>query len=257
MFTAQEILTLHERFRTKVNTLFPSRVRELTQMYNELDDDDRLLSPASSIEHFHNAFPGGYMDHVLRVVDYSEREYHRWKEDGLLTDNFDLEELLFAAFHHDLGKLGLPGKGNVLFVPNTSDWHVKNQGKIYVTNPALPHAVDADTSLFLLQHYGIKMTWQEQYAIRVHGGPYDKINEPYNFTFWADNKPKTNIGTILHYADLKATRFEFERWAKKTGKVTMLGQMPKAPVAKSEPVKTNVKTGSEAVDAMFSDFFKQ
>jgi hypothetical protein len=257
MLDSKEILSLHERFRSKVKTLFPTRATELNDMYNDLEDDDRLLSPASSIEHFHNAFPGGYMEHVLRVVDFAEREYHRWQEDGLLTNNFDLEELLFAAFHHDLGKLGLPGKGNGLFVPNTSDWHVKNQGKIYVTNPKLPFAVDADTSLYMLQHYGIKMTWQEQYAIRVHGGPYDKINEPYNFTFWAENKPKTNIGTILHYADLKATRFEFERWAKKTGKVTMLGELPKPQTKKPEPIKTTVKTGSDAVDAIFNEFFKK
>lgn len=257
MFDAKQILDLHSKFRKRFVALFPSRATELTAMYNEFDDDDRLLAPASAYEHYHNAFPGGYMDHVLRVVDYAEREYHRWKEDGLLTDNFDLEELLFAAFHHDLACLGMPGKGNGLFVPNKSEWHVKNQGKIYVTNPAVPYTLDVDATFYILQYYGVKMTWQEQHAIRVHAGAFDEINKPYNFTFNAENKPKTNIGTILHIADMKAARFEFEQWAKHSGKVTMLGQTPKPTNNKPEPVKTTVANSTDAFNAAFSDFFKK
>ena len=41
------------------------------------------------------------------------------------------EELLFAAMHHDLGKVGFPGEGNEVYQVETSDWHRKNQNKMY------------------------------------------------------------------------------------------------------------------------------
>ena len=46
------------------------------------------------------------------------------------TINFTDEELIFAAMHHDLGKVG-DELGNEFYTPNESEWHIKNQGKIY------------------------------------------------------------------------------------------------------------------------------
>jgi len=43
------------------------RKESLKQLYT--DHAERLmLMPASSIDHHHNAFPGGYVDHVNRVI---------------------------------------------------------------------------------------------------------------------------------------------------------------------------------------------
>jgi hypothetical protein len=36
-------------------------------MYDEFEDRIAMM-PASSMAHFHNAFAGGYIDHVLRVI---------------------------------------------------------------------------------------------------------------------------------------------------------------------------------------------
>ena len=77
-----------------------------------------------------------------------------WQDAGATLDFTD-EELVFAAMHHDLGKCG-DELGNEFYTPNESEWHIKNQGKIYNVNPDIEHMDVTDRSFFLLQQYGIK-----------------------------------------------------------------------------------------------------
>ena len=43
------------------------RKENLLKMYDDFKDR-MMFSPASSKEHFHNAFPGGYVEHVLNIT---------------------------------------------------------------------------------------------------------------------------------------------------------------------------------------------
>ena len=54
----------------KLFSLFPTRKEKLERMYNILGDRV-LLSPASTKPIIHNAFPGGYLDHVIRVTMFA------------------------------------------------------------------------------------------------------------------------------------------------------------------------------------------
>ena len=80
------------------------RCDNLITMYEALKDKI-ITAPASGIEHFHNCFPGGYVDHVLRVIDFSEKLFNLWSESGAIID-YSKEELIFVALNHDLGKIG-------------------------------------------------------------------------------------------------------------------------------------------------------
>ena len=62
---------------------------------------------------YHNAYEGGYIDHVINVSRNAIRMMRLYKEAGGIID-FEQEELLFAAFHHDLGKLGTKGNFTML-----------------------------------------------------------------------------------------------------------------------------------------------
>jgi hypothetical protein len=215
--TPDQRVEQYARYRSSVNEWFPTRAGALNRLCDHYED--RLLTaPASGTEHYHNAFPGGYVEHVLRVVEYTELQYKMWKHLGFNLDNFTMEELRFAALHHDLGKLGLPGDSGDVYQPNPSDWHVKNQGKVYQTNPDLPMALIQDTSLYILQHFGVAMSYNEYYSIRVHDGPFDRANEAYWINNGLGGKFRTNLPMILHAADAMAARREFERWAKASGK---------------------------------------
>lgn len=211
--TAEQIHSNYEKFINRIDKIFkPDRSESLKKMYSDLEE--RLtFSPASSFAHFHNAFPGGYVDHILRVMDFSLLLHEQWKTAGLKSDNYTKEELLFAAMHHDLGKLGMPGVGGDGYVLNKSEWHRKNQGKEFEVNENLPHALIQDRSIFLLQYYGIKMSWNEFLTIRIHDGVYDDANKQYYISFNLNSKLRNNMPVIVHHADMMASRFEFERWA--------------------------------------------
>lgn len=214
--TAEQMQANYNMFMHRIDELFPSRSEQLREMYEQLGQERILFAPASGIEYYHNAIPGGYVDHVLRVMDYARKEYEHYKEMGLDVSNFTLEELLFAAAHHDLGKLGFVGEGKESYVVNQSEWHRKNQGKMYESNEHIPFAMVPDRSLFLLQSFGIACTWNEYLAIKIHDGVYDKANESYYFAKQLKSKLRTNMPQILHNADMAATRYEFERWNNKT-----------------------------------------
>ena len=108
MLQAEEIKLNWEHYRRKVNELFPTRADKLNKMYD--DYEERIvMMPASSVAHFHNAFAGGYIDHILRVMKCTQKLYTAWSDMGADMSGYTKEEMMFAAMHHDLGKCGFPG----------------------------------------------------------------------------------------------------------------------------------------------------
>ena len=84
------------------NTFEGERQEKLLTLYDDLKDR-MMFAPASSKEHFHNAFPGGYVEHVLNITRAVKSVYQTWKDHGAHI-NFTEEEMIFATLHHDLGR---------------------------------------------------------------------------------------------------------------------------------------------------------
>jgi hypothetical protein len=211
MLIAEKIKSNWEEYRNRVNTLFDSRSSQLNQMYDEFEDR-LVLMPASSMAHFHNAFAGGYIDHVLRVMDCTKLLYDTWKLANADMSGYTEEELMFAAMHHDLGKVGFPGDGNEVYQVETSDWHRKNMGRVYKHNENIPFTMVPDLSIWLLQNYKIEMSWNEYQSIKIHDGMYDDSNKPYFVARSEKAKLKTNMAIILHHGDHMAAQIEYECW---------------------------------------------
>lgn len=244
--TAEQIDANYREFRSQINSNFPTRRDALNKMYDELEDS-LMLSPASSYEHFHNAFAGGYVDHVLRVVNFAKKQYELWKDCEMNLD-FTEEEMLFAAFHHDLGKLGLPENENYIW--NQSKWHRDNQGKMYEKNQNIPWMDVTDQGFYLLNHYGVKYTLNEMLGIKLTDGMFTDSNKPYYSGFSVETKLRNNLPYILHHADIMAFRFEFERWAKVTGKFKF--STVKGPEVTQTPQPTNnVDAYTDAFNKLF------
>lgn len=181
-----------------------SRKEALIKMYEELSDRV-LTAPASSHSTRHNCFPGGYIDHVNRVVKTAINLYSVWTEAGAATNKFTLEEVVFAAINHDLGKVGSSTED--YYIPNDSDWHVK-RGQIYKINPSLQFMKVPDRSIFLLQEYGVKFSENEYLAIKLHDGLYGKGNESYLMAGQPEFSLKTDLPILLHHSDHLATLIE-------------------------------------------------
>tara|TARA_Y100000592_G_scaffold34121_1_gene54258 strand:- start:29503 stop:30234 length:732 start_codon:yes stop_codon:yes gene_type:complete len=184
------------------------RKDNLLKMYNHLKDR-MMFAPASSKEHFHNAFPGGYVDHVLNITRAVKSVYQTWKEHGAHI-NFTEEEMIFATLHHDLGKVGDDEMD--YYIPNESEWHRKNQGKIYTPNPKLQYMNVSDRSLWLLQKFNVKLNQTEYIGLKLADGLYEEGNKQYFISFSPDFELQTNLPHIIHQADMLASKTERDNW---------------------------------------------
>lgn len=207
MLTPEQIASNLEQFYANIEKYISEpRTTKLLALYQE-QEENLALSPASSRASYHNSFPGGYVDHVNRVVESALRVTQLWEGMGA-TINFTEEELVFSAINHDLGKLGREGKP--AYIPNDSEWHIKNQGANYKPNVELPFIPIQDSSLFILQSAGIELTFNEWVAIKTHDGLYDDGNKAYLLSSQNESKLRSSLPLILHQADILAARVEWE-----------------------------------------------
>ena len=187
-----------------------NRKENLMKFYDDFKDR-MMFAPASAKGHFHNAMPGGYVEHILHIVNHSLEIKQLWEKNGAEI-NFTDEELVFAALHHDLGKVG--DLKHDYYIPQDSDWHRKNRDEIYKHNPSLQYMKVPDRGLWLLQHYGVKVTEKEYIGIKLTDGLYDDANTAYLKGYNPDYKLRTNMCYILHQADMMATHIEFDQWSR-------------------------------------------
>ena len=184
------------------------RKENLMKFYDDFKER-MMFAPASAKGHFHNAMPGGYVEHVLHIVKHSLQLKELWESNGA-TINFTDEELVFAALHHDLGKGG--DLEHDYYIPQTSDWHRKNRNEIYTHNPELQYMKVPDRALWLLQHYNVKVTDKEYIGIKLTDGMYDEANKAYLMSYNPDFGLRSNMSHILHQADMMSTYIESDEW---------------------------------------------
>jgi len=207
MFTLAEeaVSANYEKFMELISQ--DSRAEQLKKFYDIPHFAEELTTaPASAKAHFHNAFPGGYLDHVLRVADIALKMTGTFKAcEGEI--NFTKQELIFAALHHDLGKLGVPG--TPYYLDQDSDWHRK-RGELYKHNEQIQYMKVPDRAVFLLQTHGIAVTEAEYLSIKLSDGMYSDGNEAY-LKNWTPYSMKTNLPYIIHWADHMATTIERDK----------------------------------------------
>ena len=183
------------------------RSENLKRMYEDLDQE-LAEAPAAAVQHHHNAFPGGYLDHVLRVYDISvemTKTFHAFE--GEL--NFTSQELQFATLHHDLGKLG--ELGEPYYVEQDSDWHRKTLGQNYKYNNTIQYMSVTDRAHYMLQQYDIKITKNEWLGIHLSDGMYEESNKSYLMNRMYPYPMKTNIPYIVHVSDYLAMVIEKDK----------------------------------------------
>ena len=232
ILSAEQIQYNWEKMLGYINTYISDPRKEKLIEFYKKHEEEIMLMPASHKKAYHNSFPGGYVDHVNRVIEGALEFNKTWLMFGA-EENYTVEELVFSALNHDLGKLG--DEDNYAHIPSQDEWRKKNLGEMYKFNDALPFMSVPERSIKLLVDNDIKLTKNEWLAIRLHDGLYDPANEPYLKAFMPELKPRTSLIYIVHQADLMAARIEFEKeWLPKFGK--------KEVKKKNFKVKTNIKT---------------
>lgn len=207
--SAEQIQRNYDSFIANIEIYISSpRKERLIEYYNSIQEN-LVLAPAAVRESNHNCMPGGYVDHVNRVVAAALDLHKLWSGYGNSASTYTEEELVFAAINHDLGKLGVADKAN--YLPNDNDWQIKNQGALYKINTELPFSTIPDRSLFILQSLGIPVTHNEYLGIKLHDGLYEEANKAYLISYQPESRLRTTLPIILHQADMLASRVEWER----------------------------------------------
>ena len=215
--SAEQIQANWIEFTTNIEMYITGdRKQRLLDFYSKYEDRI-ILMPAAHKKEYHSAFPGGYVDHVNRVVKASLSMSAVWEGFGCDMTTFTQEELVFSAINHDIGKMG--DSEHEAYIPQTDKWRQDKLGEDYMFNKKLAFAAVPDRGLFLLQEHDIKYTFNEMLAIQTHDGLYDSANEKYLKGFMPEQKPRTSLPFILHQADMMAARIEFEiEWLHKFSK---------------------------------------
>ena len=87
--TAEQIQKNWEKHLKIVDHYIKDRKNDVNSMLEDLSEV-YVMAPASGKTWYHNAFPGGYVDHVNRVVEYSVKQKKLYSEMG---GNIDLAKL--------------------------------------------------------------------------------------------------------------------------------------------------------------------
>ena len=206
--TAEQIQANWDEFLSYIDEYISEPRKTTLKNFYEKYAERIMLMPAAHKKEYHNAFPGGYVEHVNRVIKAALKFDQVWSEFGVIK-NYTIEELVFSAMNHDLGKMG--DEENEAYIPQTDQWRKDKLGEDYKFNDKLEFMSVPDRGLYLLNTHGISYTKNEMLAIKLHDGLYDDANKPYLMSWSPETKPRTSLIYIVHQADLMAARIEFER----------------------------------------------
>ena len=77
--------------------------------------------------------------------------------------------------------VGLPGKDRGLdfYIEQTDSWKRNNRGEVYAYNNDIQYLTTPDRSVFIMQHYAVRLTADEWLAIRCNDGFVWEPNKAY------------------------------------------------------------------------------
>lgn len=201
MLSAEQVSSNFDRYRELCG---PANLKERSGPVLAMLDHmgERLaVCPASAKLEYHNCFPGGLVEHSLRVLDYALE----WTK-GLkrtLTGRVRRDSLIVSCLFHDLGKAGDDEQDYYVPLSRENEWKREKWGQHYDYNPRLTYMTVPLRGLWLLQRFGVVLTQDEALAVYLNDGQYIAENKPY-----AMREPE--LAMVVHQSDVLATRWEKE-----------------------------------------------
>lgn len=194
MLTPEQIVENYNKFEAFASKTGEHRQSALKEFFSAMGE--RLaMCPASSKIEFHNCFSGGLVEHSLRVLT------NAIKLSKTMDVKVSQEELIFSCLFHDIGKLG--DLDEERYIEQNEDYW-KKKGNLYRVNPKMRFMAVKDNSIFLLQHFGIKVSYNEYMSILLNDGQFDDTNKEYRMK-------EPDLAVVVHQADLISTRWEKNR----------------------------------------------
>jgi hypothetical protein len=117
--------------------------------------EEFYVSPASPSTDLYGCYPGGLLEHLIKVCKYS------LLINDILPEKIKIkkEKIIKVAFLSQIGKV-------FLFKENPSEWHRLNQGKLYVYNTKDNVALKVgEKSVYYAIKHGVQLEEDEYQAI--------------------------------------------------------------------------------------------
>lgn len=172
----EKILKNKEKFN-KTNETYNILSENLLEFLGE----DLYSAPASNMESMYNAFPGGLIDYILTVTKYGINLNDILPE----SQRVDKKSIIKVCFLHQLGKVKL-------YKFCESEWHRKNQGKMYDFNEDLVSMRVGERSAYYSLRYGVELSDEEYQSILN----YDKTDDDKQSKWYG-----STLSTILRLAN--------------------------------------------------------
>jgi hypothetical protein len=138
--TAEQIQDNWNELLGYIETYISSPRKEKLLAFYEQYSERLVLMPASHKKEYHNAFPGGYVEHVNRVIRCAIDQHDLWAKHGVDTTTYTVEELVFSALNHDLGKMG--DEEHESYIPQTDQWRKDKLGEDYTHNTKIAFSME-------------------------------------------------------------------------------------------------------------------
>ena len=180
-------------FLQQINKLPEERKKQINLMLESVGER-MMICPASSRKAYHRSEPGGLIDHSLRVL------LNAIKLNKAMGWKLSEESLIVSALFHDFGKIG--DVENDYYI-EAEKWEQSKRDELYQTNKSMQYMEVPLRSIFMLQHFGVKLTQDETLAITLNDGFYLEANKNYCL-----KEPR--LATCIFTADYIATVEEKE-----------------------------------------------
>lgn len=203
---AEQIKDNYKKLNDMVSTHFDNEQSNNIKLLLQHFEDRIIEAPASGRPNYHNCFPGGWLDHTLRVIESSLKMKEHFISLGVNLDTDD-SDIILAAMFHDLGKLG--DLNEPYYKIQTDDWRRKKLNEFYTHNNDMENLSVTDRALWLLQHFNIKVSTEVWKAIKMSDGMFDAGNESYYRT---SSDSRNILHYIVHFGDWSATVAEKQHY---------------------------------------------
>jgi hypothetical protein len=173
---------------SKMHSLDP-KTEQILRDFHRSHWDKVSSAPGSS--HNHQAWSGGYLEHIRQVNEFAVRLYEVWSQMGVLEDlkitgeDFSLSDAVLVTTVHDLEKifrLNYDSDGNLAL--NTE-----------LSSKAQREAFKFD----LLKKYKIELTTSQLHALQFAEGMTDTDYSP-------NNRVMSPLAAFVHVCDLMSAR---------------------------------------------------
>ena len=192
MYKQRDVESLWSKYEGLLNKLQDENINELIESQGQRI----IMGSFSQREKEQFCGIGGLVEYALELA----------KTSSAITKalNYDLSKasIIKCSLLSVLGRVGTLTINR--FVDTTSEWHKEKLGQYYDWNESCPKYQVSDMTLFALQHYDVKLTWDEWCAISLLRESSSESNKFYGFS-------KSRLATVMGLANEAVLKDELDK----------------------------------------------